>query len=134
MSSAVEVSRPPKDRRPQISDVPGKPNLIRIRVTETVNMRNAGSSPVNNLQRAGWDKPEDKKMLGMSPDGNSFWMYMDRKELDAKRERNNERARRMEGFRDHDMVKSTSKDDAKVKGSEIEEEVKKTPASSDDNG
>jgi hypothetical protein len=134
MSKTVEVARPPKSRRPRISDVPGKPNLVRIRVTETVNMRNAGTSPVNDLSRKGWDKPTDPKMLEASPDGNSFWMYIDRQELARQVERNNTRAKRQEGFREHDIVKSTTKEDKKMKGSEMEEEIKRSPTSDEHNG
>lgn len=124
-----EVARAPKANRMRVSDVPGYPELVRTRVTETVNMRNSGSSPVNTLMKDGWYKPaSDSPMLEMSPDGNSFWMYKMRDQAAADKGRNNERAKRMEGFRDLDGVKEFVKEankteDTKMKGAEMIEEI-----------
>ena|SRR5687768_18412108 len=120
-----EVQRAPKASRMRVSDVPGYPELVRTRVTETVNMRNSGSSPVNTLMKDGWYKPaSDSPMLEMSPDGNSFWMYKMRDQAAADKGRNNERAKRMEGFRDHAIVKESGKtEDTTIKGTEMIEEI-----------
>jgi len=119
MSKAVEeVARPPKSARHAYESLPHA-ELAFMTVTETPNMRNAGVSIVNEKLRQGWVKPEDPELLQATPDGQKFRLILPKKELEARRLRNNKRARAAEGFRDHEAVKDTSREETKVKGAEV---------------
>lgn len=66
--------------------------MIFTTVTETEDMRNAGTSPVSELLDDGWIKPEDSKLLKESPDGNSFRMMRPKTEDVAKKRENDRMA------------------------------------------
>lgn len=112
------MGRPAKDRRIQVERLTDD-KLAYIRVTETTDMRNAGTSIVQDLQRKGWIKPEDPDILDATPDGLSFNMIMPKNEFDVMVAKNNQLARAMAGIRDHNMVKSVTAEDQKIKGSEL---------------
>lgn len=136
MSKNAEVSRPPKGHRLSPTMEQGRPadGLYRMPVTETENMRNAGNSIVNEKLGEGWEKPTDPAMLQLSPDENKFNLVRDYDEVMAEREANNQRARRMEGFRDSDIVTSTSRTDETVSGPEVLAAAMKGAVASHDDG
>jgi len=101
-TQVTEFRKPPKADRYIKGNlyVDEKGNRLYVmRVTETEDMRNAGSSVVNILWQDGWVIPEDAALRSESPDGLSFNMVKDYDTVMAERKRNSDLARRMEGFK-----------------------------------
>lgn len=121
--AAQIAARPPRSQRLQ----PGTQGVIEYggvkyattRVTETEKMRNEGTSLVNSFSNAGWVKPEEPELLQRSPDGLSFNLVKPLNEVIEGRKRNDNRARLMEGFADHEMIADTSKEEDTVTEAEL---------------
>lgn len=118
MANIQETARPPKDQR-KLPIKSNREDLVIQPVTETQNQRNAGNSVVQSLLRKGYEKPEDPELLNASQDGISFNLVIPKAKHEEMTRKNNERARRMEGFREFQYAKSDTKEEAKHSGQEI---------------
>lgn len=125
-----EFGRPPKSERHPYEALK-REDLYFFRVTETPNMRNAGTSIVNEKLRKGYHKPTDLALLQPSPDGNSFNLIIPKDKHLQMRARNDRRARLYEGFRDDvsapmGLDASASPvpvEDTRITGKEMEQEL-----------
>lgn len=115
-----EQGRNPKEYRPQVVETPDG-EMVSMRVTETQNQRNAGSSIVMELENKGWVKPESPELLRQSPNGISFNMILPKAEYYKQLDRANRQARSMEGFSgEHTMIKEVQpKEETEFKGQEL---------------
>jgi len=117
----VEVARPSQDNRHPYEKLPSA-ELEFFRVTETDAQRNLGLSIVQDKLERGWIIPNDPALKRPSPNGLSFNMVKPKKDVIASINRENERARRMEGFNKGALggaVKNATKEESRYKGQEI---------------
>ncbi len=123
MSAQKEAARPPKDRRVEVLAM-DRDDLVYLPVTETENQRNAGQSIVQELEMKGWIKPDaDSEHALQTPNGIKFRMVRPKSEVEAETKRNNERAKKMEGFGDHNMVKKSDKKEETYVGQELMDQM-----------
>jgi len=117
----VEVARPTQDNRHPYERMKTS-DLEFFRVTETDAQRNLGMSIVQDKLNSGWIIPNDPALKKMSPNGLTFNMIKPKKDVIAAVNRENERARRMEGFHKGGLsgaIKNATKEESRYKGQEI---------------